>query len=732
MAKKSRSLSPINRDHATEAGRFGRLGDVEIPGVYRELGRKRFEQGVAQTRVGRWRQALNEFEKAARYAPKMKGVHYSYGVALTHFGRFDEAIGAFRRELAITPNHPSSLAEIGTCLARTGRPRDGIPYLEQGLLFWPQMPLAQYSLGLALLTEKRRLEAITALDRAIFLDKTYVNAYRARGLAHALGEDEEKARADLAMAAALESKDYNAMLRLASAFGKSSRERQAGQLFEMAAALAPDIALPQMIFGNFLIHYRHYEEGLRYVDRALEIDPRYAPAHVARGFGLFGQGRVEEAVESYRRAAEIDPNDVEVAGAPLFALQHKPGITKSELLSAHKRWASLFRSSAAKDRFSFANDPNSERKPRIGLVSADLRSHAVTFLTFRAFEQLAALGYEIFCYKTERKFKDDDFSERYKAFAKSWNILSDLDDAACAALIAEHQIDILFDLSGHTTGHRLSLFARRAAPIQLSWAGYVGTTGLDTFEGIIADAVEAPSDHDEFYVEPIIRLPDCYVCYHPPAKAPDVGPLPFLKTGTFTFGCFNRPGKLNSQVGWAWSRILDRVPGSRVLMVYGGLHEAKTQEAVYKLLESGGLSRDRVDLIGEHNQDKLLEAYAEKVDLALDPFPYSGGVTTLEAMWMGVPTVTLVGDTFAGRHAASHLTAAGLEQFCTHSPDRYVEKAVEWANNSSELARLRMSLREKVGTSALNDPVRFGNSLDAALTSLWKDWCVVRSNTNPH
>src|SRR5262249_13618525 len=163
-----------------------------------------------------------------------------------------------------------------------------------------------------------------------------------------------------------------------------------------------------------------------------------------------------------------------------------------------------------------------------------------------------------------------------------------------------------------------------------------------------------------FYVEPVIRLPDCYVCYDPPAEAPEPGPLPFLRIGTFTFGCFNRPAKLNADVARAWSKILARVPGARILMVYGALNEKSTQDAIYSILESGGLKPDRVDLVGEAEQSKLLEAYATKVDLALDPFPYSAGVTTLEAMWMGVPTVTLVGDTFAGRHSASHLTAAGL------------------------------------------------------------------------
>nr|WP_152428447.1 tetratricopeptide repeat protein [Methyloferula stellata] len=696
----------------------------EIPGLQRHQGRRHFEKGIAFFNAGKWKQALREFEDAARFDAKQLGVHYSRGVTLTHLDRFDEAILSFERELANTPNHPSSLTEIGTCLARTGKPREGILYLQRGLSLWPNMPLALYSLGLALLTEKHRKEAITVFDRAILLDRSYINSYRGRGLAYAMGDEEEKAHADFAMAATLDSKDYNAMIALGSVFCRKSRELQGGHLFEMAAKIAPDIALAQMAFGNFLVLHKQYEMGLGYIDRALELDPLYAPSHVARGFAYFGQGRVEEAVTSYRKAIDLSPDDPIVVGAPLFGLQHNPGVTKAELLDAHRKWGMLARSEAPKDRFAFANNPDSKRKPRIGLVSADMRGHAVSFLVLRAIEALAALGYEIYCYKTDRRFGDDHFTDRYKAIAKSWEILSDLDDEGCAALIAEHEIDILFDLSGHTTGHRLSLFAMRAAPIQLTWAGYVGTVGLDTMDGIIADAVEIPPEDDAFYLESVIRLPDCYVCYNPPAEAPAVQPLPALKKDEFTFGCFNRPGKLNAEVARAWAKILELAPSARILMVYGSLAEEKTREAVYDILESGGLGRDRVELVGEPQQTQLLEAYSERVDLALDPFPYSGGVTTLEAMWMGVPTVTLVGETFAGRHAATHLTAAGLSNFCAHSIDEYIELAAGWTKRREELAALRAGLRDRVAASPLNDPVRFANNLDEALMRLWEDWCA--------
>jgi protein O-GlcNAc transferase len=316
-------------------------------------------------------------------------------------------------------------------------------------------------------------------------------------------------------------------------------------------------------------------------------------------------------------------------------------------------------------------------------------------------------------------------SDRYKAIAREWRDISGLDDAVVAKQIADDGIDILFELSGHTTGNRLSLIAARAAPVQLTWAGYVGTVGLDTLDGIIADPVEIPPEDEQYYVEKVIRLPDCYVCYHPPMDAPEVAPLPSLSGGRFTFGCFNRPAKINESVARAWSRILDEVPDSRILMVYGGLQEAATQDALRGMFARGGVPRDRVELIGLSDQAKIVLAYGD-VDLALDPFPYSAGVTTLEAMWMGVPTVTCVGDTFAGRHSAAHLTAAGLREFCLPDVDGYVAAAVSWSRRREELAELRGGLRERVQASPLCDAPRFAQNLSDELMRLWSQWCAAR------
>lgn len=685
--------------------------------------RRHHASGDRHARAGRWKRAVTDFATAVRLAPNAPHFHYTHGFALGRVGRLDEAIAAFRRALELAPEDTFSQAELGVCLAKAARTREAIPILTQALSRQPNMPVVQFSLAVSLLTEKRSRDAILSFDRVLSLHGAHTSAYRLRGLAFALEGETERALDDFNAAAALESKSSDAMLQLGAKFGQKDRGLQAGYLFEMAARTTPDAALPQFMFGHFLLLNRRFELGLRYVDRAITLEPRQARYHHARGFGLLSQGRVEEAVEAYRHAMTLDPNSAEAAGDLLFVLQHKPGVNEEELLHAHRQWAALAQPVAPRPRHAFTNDRNRDRKLKIGIVSADMHRHAVAYLTLRAFEELAARGAEIICYNSNAHCPEDDFCQRFKLLAAKWTNVAGLNDESLRAAVENDGIDILFDLSGHTSGNRLPVFAMRAAPVQVSWAGYVGTIGLDTYDGLIADPVEVPAGRDAFYAEPVVRLPDCYVCYQPPEPAPEIGPLPCLSAGHVTFGCFNRPAKINSRVAHVWARILEQLPEARLLLAYGGLNETGTREALTRILTAGGIDMARVELIGESDQARLLAAYAERVDLALDPFPYSGGVTTLEAMWMGVPVVTRVGDTFAGRHSATHLGAAGLADFCATSDDAYVEIALSWARRPQALGALRARLRGQILQSPLTDQSRFADHMDSAMRELWHAWC---------
>ena len=268
------------------------------------------------------------------------------------------------------------------------------------------------------------------------------------------------------------------------------------------------------------------------------------------------------------------------------------------------------------------------------------------------------------------------------------------------------RIDILFDLSGHTSGHRLLVFARRPAPIQITWIGYVGTTGLAAIDYLIADRFHVPPGAETQYREKVLRMPDGYVCFDPPAEAPPVGPLPARGSGHVTFGSFNNVPKLSSEVIALWARIVGRVPDSRLLLISPALGSAAVRERITAGFVAAGGDRTRLEIRGSLGRPDLLAAY-NQVDLALDPFPYSGGVTTCEALWMGVPVVTYPGETFAGRHALSHLSNVGLTETVAADPGDYVERAVRLAEDLPHLAALRSGLRDGMANSPLCNGERF-------------------------
>jgi predicted O-linked N-acetylglucosamine transferase (SPINDLY family) len=295
-----------------------------------------------------------------------------------------------------------------------------------------------------------------------------------------------------------------------------------------------------------------------------------------------------------------------------------------------------------------------------------------------------------------------------------------------AGEIERQDIDILIDMSGHTANHRLLAFARRPAPIQLSWLGYVGTTGLPSLDYVLADRWHAPPGARLEGPETYLRLDDGYVVFDPPALAEATRPLPALSTGTITFGCLNNPAKYSPQLIDSYARILRAVPGSRLLLRFRGLDDAPTRARLTEAFACHGVDAARLDMRGRAKWREFLATYHE-IDIALDTFPYSGGLTTCEALWMGVPVVTFPGATFAGRHATSHMSNAGLPDFVARDLADFERLAVAKARDVEALARLRVGLRDRVAASPLCDGPRFAASFTKALRRVWQQWCDIKS-----
>jgi predicted O-linked N-acetylglucosamine transferase (SPINDLY family) len=307
---------------------------------------------------------------------------------------------------------------------------------------------------------------------------------------------------------------------------------------------------------------------------------------------------------------------------------------------------------------------------------------------------------------------------RIQASVSEWQDVFHVSEEQLAARIRKDQIDILFDLDGHSGRERLLVFARKPAPLQITWAGYVGTTGLAAIDYLLADRWHVPKDSEAFCREEVLRMPNGYVCYQPPSYSAEVAPLPAEQNGFVTFGSFNQPTKTNRHVVALWARVLKRVAGSRLLLKHRGFDDAAIREPILREFAAEGVDTARIELQGKSPHAALLAEY-QRIDIGLDTFPYSGGLTTCEALWMGVPIVTLPGQTFAGRHSLSHLSNVGLTQTITASEQEYVDCAAALAGDLPRLAELRRALRQQMAASPLCDCRRFALDWSDLLTQAW-------------
>ncbi len=461
------------------------------------------------------------------------------------------------------------------------------------------------------------------------------------------------------------------------------------------------------------------DEAVDCCHRAVELKPDYARAHANLGNAFYGQGRLEEAVACYRRALDLKPDDAGVHSNLLFALHYFNGVTAASLAEAHAAYdrrhaASLY--GAATQHECLRDRPD---LLRLGFVSHDLGRHPVGYFLIAVLENLNQSNLETICY-SDRMVKDD-LSLRLQAAATHWHDVVGITDERLAEQIRADRIDILFDLAGHTAGNRLLLFARKPAPIQVTWAGYVGTTGLRTMDYLLADCYEVPPGSERHYQEQVLRMPDDYVCYAPPGDAPAVARLPALERGHVTLGCFNNPAKVTRHAIEVWAKILRRLPGARLVLKYKGCNDRGNARRFGEMFSTHGIDPDRLELLGSSPHAELLGEY-NRIDLALDPFPYSGGLTTCEALWMGVPVITCPFETFASRHSLSHLSNVGVPELIAHDLNEYVELAVALASDLPRLATLRAGLRERMAASPLCDGKRFAANLSALLREVWQRW----------
>jgi predicted O-linked N-acetylglucosamine transferase (SPINDLY family) len=433
-------------------------------------------------------------------------------------------------------------------------------------------------------------------------------------------------------------------------------------------------------------------------------------------------GRVEEGLAAFDRAIARHPEAVFLRNNRLFVLNFSKSLGPVELFEEHRRWGEWLESRTRTMPTMESIDKDPERRLRIGYVSPDFRDHAVA--TF--FEPLLGAhdksAFEIFCFNTSNA-EEDAVAARLKRSADVWQNVGQLEDQALADAIRKSHIDILVDLAGHTNGNRLSMFAMKPSPIQVTWLGYLNTTGLTAMDYRITDGYLDPEGETEhLHTETLCRLPH-HSCFQPSPRSPPVSPLPALTTGHITFGSMNQWPKVSDEVKDVWTSLLRRVDRSQLLIVARGGQNGVFRDRIIGEFVSRGIEGSRIRVLPALDFVSFLELFGA-IDISLDPFPYGGGTTTMQSLWMGVPVVTLRGTTAFARNSVGLLSEVGLKQLIAATPSDYVAAAAECAANHNRLGEMRAGLRGRVAASRLTDARQFSEHLETAYRSMWRKYCA--------
>ncbi|MFI5378016.1 MAG: tetratricopeptide repeat protein [Tepidisphaerales bacterium] len=492
--------------------------------------------------------------------------------------------------------------------------------------------------------------------------------------------------------------------------------------FQQALALRPDAAQAHNNLGNALQQMGHLDEAAACYESAIALKPDHADAHNNLGQVRAVQGQLDPAIACYRRALALNPQSAAIHSNLVYSLHFHPGSDRESLYREHLQWNEVHAKPLAALRRPHNSDAAPDRRIRVGYLSPDFAQHPVGRFLLPLLAAHDRDRFHIFCYASQ--VRDDTFTERLRAHADVWRNVFGLSDDELAELIRVDGIDILVDLAMHMAGNRLLVFARKPAPVQVTYLAYCGATGLDVMDYRLTTAdLDPPGPNDAFYSERSIRLPQTYWCYEPGVDTPPVGPLPALARGGVTFGSLNNFCKVTEPTLDAWARLLVAVDGSRLLL---HSHPGSHRERVSAFLHARGVSPDRLVFTDFVPIERYFKLYGE-IDIALDPFPCGGGTTTCDALWMGVPVVSLVGQTAVARSGLALLSQLGLGELTATTPQQYIRIAADLAGNVPRLREFRTTLRQRMQASPLMDAPRFARDVESAYRAMWHRWCADHS-----
>ncbi len=710
--------------------------------------------GIALADKGRPNEATAAYRQAIAFKPDYAEAHSNLGNALKDLGQLDEAIAAYRQAIALKPNYPEAHSNLGNALAENGRIDESIAACRQAIALKSDLPEAYINLGNAL-TEKGAIEeAIAAYHQALALTPNSPNAHSNLGNVLRDAGQLDEAIAACRQAIALKPDFPEAYVNLANALRETGHLDEAIAACQQTLALAPNSPKAYSNLGNILRDAGQLDASIAACRQAIALKPNLPEAHVNLGLTLGNKGQLDESLAASQRAIALKPNCPEaynnlgntlkdlgqleaaiaayrqaIARRPNFANAHSnlvlamhyhPAYDAQAIAEEHRRWNLQHAEPLKQYLRPHSNSRDPDRRLRIGYVSPDFREHPVGRFLLPVLTHHDKNQFEVFAYS--QVLVPDAMTFRLRSYADGWRSTVGLSDAQVADLIRQDRIDILVDLAGHTAHNRLLVFARKPAPIQVTWLGYPDTTGLNTIDYRLTDAyADPPGTTDALCTEQLVRLPQTAWCFDPPDSRPVP---PRAHSAAITFGSFNNFAKVTEAMLRTWGRLLQALPEARLLIKASSLADATVQQRVRQIMREAGVAPNRVELRGwDNTYQEHLASYAA-VDIVLDTFPYHGTTTTCEALWMGIPVITLAGQTHVSRVGVSLLHNVGLPELVARSEAEYLRIACELANHLPRLRELRSTLRQRMEQSRLMDAPRFTRDIEAAYAQMWRGWCA--------
>jgi predicted O-linked N-acetylglucosamine transferase (SPINDLY family) len=709
--------------------------------------------GIVLAQVRRWGEAVSCFQRALDLRPDFAEAWRNQGLVLSALGKPDEAIAAFRAAAKAQPDFFDAHLRLGQTLSAQSRSDEAIGSLQNALRLKPDSAEAHFQLGLVYAKSGRLDEAESRFREAIRRSPTEAQYHNNLGIALGFLEQTEESILRFHEALRLQPDLAEAHNNLALALAKRGALDEAVRSFREALRLKPDYADAHNNLGITLKDLRRFEEAIAHFHTALRLKPELAEAHCNLGLTLERMGRVDEAIQSYQdailkrfaypevhsnlglaylklgknaeavscfeQALKLRPHFSEAHSNLLLCLNYDPTRPAAELYDRHCEWAERHAQAAPFVPFP-SRDHRQDRPLRVGYVSGDFKRHPAACFLAPILEHHDPAHVSSVCYADVAL--PDDLTERLRTWAREWRSICGMSDIEVTELVRSDRIDILIDLSGHTAHHRLGVFARKPAPLQGTYIGYPNTTGLSTVDFRLTDAIADPPGEPLAYTEELVRLPRGFCCYRPPDHTPDVTPPPCTLGKPFTFGSMHNLAKLGTPVLDLWCDVLRAVPHARLLMFRDVLTGSRRDE-LRRFFTERGIADERLLLEYALPAQGGHFALYERIDVALDPFPWTGHTTACESLWMGVPIVTLSGNRHAGRMVASVLVHAGFSEWIATTREQYVAIAANLAADPASLAPIRQQMRARLLASTLCDGRAFTSDLEEVYRRLWTRAC---------